>query len=456
MNKDDASEHARQSTDPVLAAILDSATDYAFITTDMHGVITSWNVGAQRLLGWQEDEIVGESGFKIFTPEDRERGAPQAEIDTALAEGRAEDERWHVRKDGSRFWGSGLLVPLRGAAAPGFLKIMRDRTEKRQAERALKESEQRFRMLAEHIPQLVWRSRSLGEWTWGSPQWEAYSGLSLEKSVGLGWLDAVHPQDRHATLEAWREAERKGELYIEHRIRRASEGEYRWFQTRASPLVDDDRRAEWFGTSTDVNELRRLQDQQAVLLREVHHRTRNLLGIVSSIARRTLARSGSLEAFKERFEHRLAALARVQGLVAQDCRVADFGELVRLEIAAHGLDVDGERVRIEGPPVTVAEKAMETLALAIHELATNATKHGAFSSEGGRLRIRWWVRPDQWLVLEWLETGLTAHPTTAQRGYGRELIEVALPYALGAQTSYELGPDRLVCVIELPDFRAGT
>jgi PAS domain S-box-containing protein len=117
-----------------LQAILDSATDYAIFTTDERGIVTSWNEGAWRLLGWHEAEIVSKDGRVIFTPEDRAEGIPEQEMQTASNDGRAEDERWHLRKDGSRFWGSGISMPLRGGSS-GFLKIMRDCTEHLHASR---------------------------------------------------------------------------------------------------------------------------------------------------------------------------------------------------------------------------------------------------------------------------------------------------------------------------------
>ena len=199
----------------------------------------------------------------------------QLELKTALAAGRAVDERWHARKDGSRFWGSGLMMPLRGEA--GFLKIMRDQTHHRAAEQKLKESEERFRTLALNIPQLVWRSYSLGERSWGSPQWVAYSGLSEQNSLGLGWLEAVHPEDREPSIEAFAKAEVDGEFYVEHRIRRAIDGQYRWFQSRARRLKQDSvGRNEWFGTSTDIDDLRRLKERQDLLVKELHHRSGNM------------------------------------------------------------------------------------------------------------------------------------------------------------------------------------
>ena len=120
--------------DERMRLILESAIDYAIFTVDRAGIVTSWNSGAERLLGYGEDEIVGRDGRIIFTAEDIERKAPEREIETARMQGRAENERWHVRKDGSRFWGSGLMMPLSNDPERGFLKIMRDDTKRRRAE----------------------------------------------------------------------------------------------------------------------------------------------------------------------------------------------------------------------------------------------------------------------------------------------------------------------------------
>ena len=150
-----ASRAALREREERLRLVLDSAADYAIFTTDLDRRVASWNAGAERLLGWSEEEIVGRSGDVIFTPEDRQAGAPVAEAARALSEGRAENERWHQRRDGSRFWASGLSMPLRDPAAGpdapplGLLKIMRDRTEQRRAEEALRGREHRLRLLAD-------------------------------------------------------------------------------------------------------------------------------------------------------------------------------------------------------------------------------------------------------------------------------------------------------------------
>jgi len=112
----------------------ESTKDYAILTMDTEGRITSWNKGAERMFGYTEEEILGRSGDVIFIPEDRDHGAPDDERRRAREDGRAEDERWHMRKDGSKVYCSGVMTPLRNGEFDGFAKIARDRTEQRQQE----------------------------------------------------------------------------------------------------------------------------------------------------------------------------------------------------------------------------------------------------------------------------------------------------------------------------------
>jgi two-component sensor histidine kinase len=260
-------------------------------------------------------------------------------------------------------------------------------------------------------------------------------------------MDAVHPAEHDLTLEAWAAAETNGELYVEHRIRRAIDGQYRWFQTRATKL-----NGEWFGTSTDVDDLKRLKDRQDVLLKELHHRTGNLLAVISSIARRTAQSSASVQDFSRRFDNRIQALSRVQDQIARgNASAIELEDLVKMEMDALGLLETG-RVKLEGPSCPLEPKQAETLALAIHELATNALKYGALATSSGTLSVSWSCSAEGERYFEWLETGVAITPDKLRRGYGRELIEVALPHALGAQTRldfHETGTVR--CLIALPE-----
>ncbi|MEA3213550.1 MAG: two-component system, chemotaxis family, CheB/CheR fusion protein [Chthoniobacter sp.] len=135
-------EEALRESQERMRLIVDNAREYAIFSMDLDRRITSWNAGAKRILGYTQEEAIGQPGDIIFTGEDRAAGAPEREAGTALREGRASDERWHLRKDGSRFWGSGVMTSMHDAhgAAVGLVKIFRDHTEKLQAKEALEKS----------------------------------------------------------------------------------------------------------------------------------------------------------------------------------------------------------------------------------------------------------------------------------------------------------------------------
>lgn len=125
------SEAALRASEQRLRAIVESATEYAIITFDGEGRITSWNPGAERVLGYGEEEAIGQHGEIFFTAEDRERGVPEIEMTRAREYGRSSDERWHIRKNGSLFWASGVMLPIEDHPRDRYLKIFRDNTEAR-------------------------------------------------------------------------------------------------------------------------------------------------------------------------------------------------------------------------------------------------------------------------------------------------------------------------------------
>ncbi|MGU3479137.1 PAS domain-containing protein [Methylobacterium sp. D48H] len=125
----------RRESDRRNTAILDSAIDYAIVSMDLKGQVTSWNTGAESILGWSSAEMCGQTAHVFFTELDVQDGIPETEMGSALAHGRGTDERWHLRKDGSQFWANGEMMPLldEHGTPEGFLKILRDRTVQRQA-----------------------------------------------------------------------------------------------------------------------------------------------------------------------------------------------------------------------------------------------------------------------------------------------------------------------------------
>jgi two-component system CheB/CheR fusion protein len=339
-----------------------------------------------------------------------------------------------------------------------------DRTrELVQANAAHRRSELRFRTLVEGIPQLVWRAVGDGEWTWSSPQWSTYTGQSEEDSLGMGWIGMFHPDDRAGVRAAWDDAAARRVFECEGRICHAGENRYRHFRTRAWPALGQDGAIlEWLGTSTDVDDLIRLQQQQSVLVDELQHRTRNLMAVIQAVTMRTIKGSSSLEDFRKCIDDRMQALARVQGLLSRrgaGLRVT-FDTLLKEELSAH-IDLDAEgnapQVTTDGPAgIPLRSATVQTFALALHELTTNAVKYGALANPDGHLAVHWAVKDKDdktYLEVDWRETGaLTLSEDKAVvrgSGYGRELIERALPYQLGARTSFAFTNDGIHCTIEV-------
>ena len=336
-------------------------------------------------------------------------------------------------------------------------EVLRLRDEIAQA--ALYESEERFRALASLIPVLLWRSDESGQHNSLNEAWLAYTGQTLPQSQDGGWLEAIHPDDRDASQEAFRVGREQQRLIeVQPRIRR-HDGEYRWFLVRQAPIIDAEGQVtQWIGAAMDIHDLHDLQERQSVLVAELQHRTRNLLGVVRSIAHQTMVQTGPTERFREQFNDRLAALSRVQGLLSRsEQEPITLRTLIRTELEALGAGDFSDRIHVAGPPVRLRKASVQTLALAMHELATNARKYGALTTEHGRLSVTWRAdrneQGDGNLLIEWIEEGIRRPRETygpMRRGYGRELIERAMPYALNAKTRYELGETRLLCAIELP------
>jgi PAS domain S-box-containing protein len=201
-----------QDSQDLFRLLAENVRDYAVFVTDLEGRVVSWNPGVETLLGYAEEEWVGAHSSIIFTPEDREQGAHLWEMETALRDGRAEDRRWHVRRDGSRFWADGVLMLLRDEKddPQGFAKILRDNTEAKLTEERLRESEERFQRLVELSPDGIAVHAEGAVLFMNTAGAKLLGAESPEQIVGRSIASLVHP-DYHGLIRERIEKVSRGE-----------------------------------------------------------------------------------------------------------------------------------------------------------------------------------------------------------------------------------------------------
>ncbi|WP_267395459.1 MULTISPECIES: PAS domain S-box protein [unclassified Sphingomonas] len=247
-------------------AIVDSARDFAIVATDLDGIIAEWSQGAEAVLGWSEAEAVGASAALFFTEADRAAGVPASEMRAAREEGRAIDERWHLRKDGEQFWASGEMAPLNDEAGRhiGYVKILRDRTEQHLAGQALEE--------ARHNLGRAQAAGGVGVFHVGAdgllhatPEFFRLYGLEASDAVPAAVFEAlIIPEDRHLISTAASRGQGTVPLDVEYRIRRADTGELRWIARKGEILSDDAGVPVRFaGVARDITEARVARDALA-------------------------------------------------------------------------------------------------------------------------------------------------------------------------------------------------
>jgi PAS domain S-box-containing protein len=250
-NPDDRRRTWRRVEDIYRKAI-EEIRDYAIFMTDPSGLVTHWNSGAEHILGYSEHEIVGKSISKIFTPEDRAKNVPGKELTTAKDKGRAEDERWHVRRDGSRFWASGVVTAVHDYDGKllGFCKVMRDMTERNK----LTEERDRFFTLSMDLLCIVLLD---GQFQRVNPAFEQLLGFSEDELLGTVIFDFVHPEDRAKTEAEYKKLS-TGEptTFMENRLR-CKDGNYKWVAWSYFPIPEDNVA---FGVGRDMTEVRRMHD----------------------------------------------------------------------------------------------------------------------------------------------------------------------------------------------------
>jgi PAS domain S-box-containing protein len=310
---------------------------------------------------------------------------------------------------------------------------------------------------SEHRLQFALKAGRMGAWEWNvasgaviwSPLIEEMHGLAPGSFGGTfeEFQRDIHPDDRDRVLDAIRRVLATGEDYrISYRIRRP-DGEVRWLEASGKLIGSPERPERLTGVCTDITERKQSEERVNILMREVNHRSKNLLALVQAVAKHTVA--SQPYDFVQRFSDRLRGLAASQDLLIEGgWRGTDMGALVRSQLA-HFVDLIGSRISLSGPQIHLSASAAQSVGMALHELATNAGKYGALSNTAGTVECGWDVT-DSELAISWTERGGPAVATPHRRGFGHTVICSMAQLGLGAKVVLEFEPTGLVWQLRCP------
>lgn len=330
--------------------------------------------------------------------------------------------------------------------------------ESARAQAALRESDERFRQFAQASSGAIWiRNADTLAMEYVSPAIEKVYGLDAGGFLGdiSRWAALIVPEDRAGALEHIERARHGESVVHEFRIQRPSDRAFRWIRNTDFPLRDANGRIQRFGgIAEDVSDVKLAIEHQAVLVAELQHRVRNIMAVIRSIALRTAENAESVQDYQKLLVGRVLTLSRVQALLTRNINAGvSIGTIVRNELEA----VSQREWQFEttGPEVVLAPKAAEVLALAVHELTTNAIKYGALSTSTGVVKVAWSVESRNegaWLVFDWREFGgpLPQPHAARRRGFGSELIESRVPYELGGRGELDIVETGVACHLEFP------
>ncbi len=320
------------------------------------------------------------------------------------------------------------------------------------AEQELRKSEQRFRLMSEHAPVMIWMSHPDGSCLHLNQMLRQFWGVDDEAVAAFDWRSTMHPEDVDHIVATMTQALTEREPVSLKGRYRGSDGGWHVLQTDARPRFSASGAfMGMIGVNVDITERERADAQRELLLAELNHRVKNTLAVVQAIAHQTL-KTTDLDRARAAFDGRLAALAAAHNLLTKaNWESAPLAHLVRdaLRVQATG----GDRLVTSGPSVLLPPKQALAIAMALHELFTNAVKYGAFSNDEGRIDLQWSCsgeEGDAHLKMVWLEQGGPTVLTPRHKGFGSMLLQQTLALDLDGEVSTEFRPEGLVCTIEAP------
>jgi PAS domain S-box-containing protein len=474
-----ANDNGRPASGPIssaLSAMLrasDGILDLLPIATficDARGTILQYNQHAARI--WGRAPQVGQTheqftdACKYFEVDGSP--LPRSILAEVLAHGQPlrDKELLVQRHDGSRVFVSLNIDPLRSANGElvGAVNCFLDITERKQMDDALQHSRLRAReqeqLLAatyEHAAIGISEVSPDGQFLRVNEAICAITGYSREHLLANKLFTHTHPDDADPDREGFRkQIVGQLEFYsVEKRFVRL-EGRVIWLSVRSSPVRGDDGHLLYLvRVVQDITERKASERRQKLLIDELNHRVKNTLATVQSLASQTARGASTPEAFREGFEGRLIALSKAHDqLTVHHWENADLRELLSGSLAPYA-GAGADRIVLRGEDVVLRPRAVVTLAMAFHELTTNAAKYGALSVPGGRIEIRWQpVRGDDGgrslLKIDWIERDGPPVVEPQRRGFGSKLIEGSVAAEHGGSARLTFEPTGLRCEIVMP------
>jgi PAS domain S-box-containing protein len=340
------------------------------------------------------------------------------------------------------------------------LRDTRDAAAWRHAERdaraRLGDSESRFHTLADTMPQMVWSTLPDGYHDYYNARWYEFTGVPEGSTDGESWAGIFHPDDQDRAWQTWRHSLTTGEPYqIEYRLKHAA-GDYRWVLGRALPIRDEAGRiTRWFGTCTDIHAQQVAAEEREIVAQELSHRIKNIFSVIAGLIGFAARSRPELRDVASDLRDRIAALGRAHDFVrphsrnsAPDARQDSLHGLLG-ELFAPYARAGGGGVAVTGEDLTVDDRSATPLALLFHELATNAAKYGALSTDAGRVTLDVHRQGDR-VALRWREQGGPPVVAPTGEGFGSQLLELSAVRQLGGRVERDWDPAGLRLTITVP------
>lgn len=313
--------------------------------------------------------------------------------------------------------------------------------------------------------QLALDASRIGLWDWNLVTGEVLLDARVRKLWGLshdepGNLDVfragLHPADKKRTKEAIQQAldpDNTEDYEAEYRVIGQNDRVERWVSVRGRTYFEDGRAVRIVGTARDVTDRKRSEQHERTLLRELVHRSKNLLAVVQSMSRQTATGAVTVEEYQRKFAARLQALSMAHDLlISQNWRGAAIHDLVRAQMA-YCLDVGAGEVRehayVDGPKLMLKPEAAQNIGLALHELTANALTYGALSVPSGAIALSWRVEADRFTLI-WRETGGPAVSPPPRVGFGHKVMRRLVAQALDGAATLDFPPEGFVWTLTAP------